>query len=253
MLMRVIGLFVALFLFSTVVVTQAVSLSSEVRGLIIPKLRTTISAEIEASVTAISVAMGQRFKSGRTIVSLADEVYRAQLERARCELLSARRLLTANKKLYQLKSISELEMAQSQTRVDLAENDMLLYQLQLKRCTVSAPFTGRVIEVLVSQHQFVTTGTPLLEIIDDRHLLIQAFISSSLIGSISVGQTFELHVDEVGHSYQAKITSLGAVVDPNSRMLELRGVFAKHHAELLAGMSGNILFDTNNKQDVVHE
>lgn len=215
----------------------------EVRGLVISRMRTTLSAEVDARVESIQVDMGDHFKKGQLLVLLSQETYRAHQDRARSELKSAQLNLQANEKMQALHSISELDVALSRVEVEQKESVLRLQSYALQRCRIEAPFSGRVVQRLVKPHQFVTTGTPLIEIVDDTALQVQAFLPSWVGVQIRNGQPFVLKVDETGRAYQGTIQAIGAVVDENSQMIEVRGNIAEALPDLLAGMSGLLRFD----------
>jgi hypothetical protein len=52
---------------------------------------------------------------------------------------------------------------------------------------------------------------------------------------------FQLHVDETGSSYPAKITRIGGRVDPVSQSIKVVGEITADAPELTAGMSGRAI------------
>ncbi|WP_321529765.1 efflux RND transporter periplasmic adaptor subunit [uncultured Desulfuromonas sp.] len=227
--------------------------AADVRGLIVSDLRTTLSAQISGTIDAITVDMGDTFKSGQVLVRVKDDIYRTQLARLEAELRSTRQQLDANRKLKELNSIGTLDVLQSEALVKQKESERHLYEIQWRQCTLKAPFPGRVVERLASPHQFVTPGTPLLDIIDDKHLSVQAFVPSHWIRSLRPGQRCMLYVDEIGMTFSARVTSLGARIDANSQMLEVRAAIEDRSPQLLAGMSGQLDFGDLIPGDAVHE
>ena len=215
----------------------------EARALVVSRVRTIMSAEVDARVKTIQVDMGDRFKQGQTLVLLSQETYRAHHDRARAELKSAKLSMQSKEKMHALHSISDLEVAQSRAQVEQKQSVMRLQSYYLKCCSIDAPFSGRVVQRLVRPYQFVTAGTPLLEIIDDRSLQVQAFLPSWVGVRISAGHPFILDVEETGKQYQGRVLSIGAVVDENSQMIEIRGNIASFSPDLLAGMSGVLRFE----------
>lgn len=243
------ALLCVVLLFSTPCLAQPI----EVRGLIVSDLRTTLSAQISGTIDVIHVDMGGAFKKGQVLVRLQDNIQRTQVARLQAELRCARQQLEANHKLQELQSIGTLEVLQSEALVEQKVNELRLYEIQLQQCTVSAPISGRVVERLVAPHQFVTPGTPLLDIIDDKHLSVQAFVPSHWISLLHVGQPCNLYVDEIAMTLPACVTSLGAQIDANSQMLEVRARIANIPAQLLAGMSGRLDFGAQTDTESVHE
>ncbi len=56
------------------------------------------------------------------------------------------------------------------------------------------------------------------------------------------GLVFEFHVDEIQKSYQARVVQIGAIVDPVSQTVSIKGTFAEQ-VDVLAGMSGSARFN----------
>jgi RND family efflux transporter MFP subunit len=221
--------------------TPAGQEQTQVRALVISDLETTISSEIAARITSIAKKPGERFKKGERLLSLDRTLFSARLKKAQVDLDTARKVLEANQKLMQFKSISELELVTSRADVAQAEAEVRLYSIQLSKCSIAAPFSGRVVSKLVNPHQFVQEGTPLLELVDDRNLSLQMFVPSMWVGSLQEGDLFTVQVDELNTSFPARITTLGARIDSNSRTIEIRAAIQGAHPGLLPGMSGTAL------------
>ena len=59
---------------------------------------------------------------------------------------------------------------------------------------------------------------------------------------LKVGSPFRVLIDETGRRYNARVTIIGARVDPASQSVEVLGEFNEKPADLLAGMSGAARF-----------
>ncbi|MDD2762058.1 MAG: HlyD family efflux transporter periplasmic adaptor subunit, partial [Methylomonas sp.] len=110
-------------------------------------------------------------------------------------------------------------------------------------CQIQAPWAGRVVETLAHAHETVAPGKELLRILDDSKLEIDVLVPSKWLSSLKVGTPFRFKVDETGKEYAAKITELGARVDPVSQTIRLTGSLDNQDADLLAGMSGSAAFE----------
>lgn len=214
----------------------------EVRALLIPRQETVLAAETSGRVDRITVDMGQRFDRGQALVVVDSGVPRARRRMAQAELEEARHTYQSNRELERLQSVSAVEVAVSRARMQRAEAEVALQEHQIDRCTVTAPFAGRVVRREVQPFAFVTPGQPLLEIVDDRTPELQLLVPSSWIRWLEEGTSFRLRVDETGGEYRARVAAVGARVDPVSQTLEARARLEGNHPELLAGMSGTAVF-----------
>ncbi|MBR6309780.1 MAG: HlyD family efflux transporter periplasmic adaptor subunit [Paludibacteraceae bacterium] len=66
---------------------------------------------------------------------------------------------------------------------------------QLKKCHISAPVGGTVLEKYVEYGEFVATGKPLFKIADINNMFIRAYVTSSQLQHIKLGQTVKVYAD----------------------------------------------------------
>jgi RND family efflux transporter MFP subunit len=214
--------------------------SLQIRAKLSPVRYAVISAEVGAKVEKLPFAEGARFRAGEALVVFESAVYRAQADKARVQADSAERIVTAYRRLAEQGSVGKLELLSAEARAAEAKADKELTQVMLSKCTVSVPFAGRVGELRVREQQYVQSGQPLIEVIDDSTLELEFITTSASLAWLRVGQKFSVKIDETGKSYEAELTRIGAKVDPVSQTIKLAASIRSGQAELLAGMSGTI-------------
>lgn len=224
----------------------AVSPAGEVRCLILSSLRTVLASELAARISSITVDLGQEFKAGQPLVVFDAAMYQAQADRAAAEFDAAEKSLDIHRKLLELESVSELEMVAAESRLATARAELELRNIQTGLGTICAPFDGRVVKRIANPHEYVTPGQPLMEIIDQQ-LQVQLHVPSLWLRWLKPGIRFNIDVDETGQSYPARITRLGAQIDPVSQTIEVRAEIVGRFPELLAGMSGLCRFEKQEK------
>ena len=62
------------------------------------------------------------------------------------------------------------------------------FQDQLRKCHISAPIAGTVLEKYVEQGEYVTTGKPLFKMADTQRMFIRAYVTSAQLQNLKVGQ-----------------------------------------------------------------
>jgi RND family efflux transporter MFP subunit len=214
--------------------------SLQIRAKLSPVRYALISAEVSAKVDKLPFAEGARFRAGEALVVFESSVYRAQADKARAQSEAAERIVTAYRRLAEQGSVGQLELLSAEARAAEAKADKELTQVMLSKCTVSVPFAGRVGELRIREQQYVQSGQPLIEVIDDSTLELEFITTSASLAWLRVGQKFAVKIDETGKSYQAVLTRIGAKVDPVSQTIKLAASIQSGNAELLAGMSGTI-------------
>lgn len=209
-----------------------------VRALLVPVIETTLSSRMAGRITAIDIREGERFKKDQPLVKFDCEIQRSHLKKAQAKLLAANKIHESDLQLQSYQSIGDLEVELSAAEVQSASADVAIIRAELKRCQINAPFSGRAVEVLVHPHESVSEHQPLIAILNDRELELQLYIPSWWLSWLKSGDDFSISIDETGKSYPAKVTRLGARVDPASQSLAITARVEGDHAELLAGMSG---------------
>jgi membrane fusion protein, multidrug efflux system len=212
----------------------------EIRAQLLPRRYTTIAAEIGAKVSRMPVAEGGSFKAGQTLVSFDCTLQQAQLRKAEVELQGAEQTLKSNLRLAELNSIGQLDLDQSKTAVGKAQADLAATRALLAKCSVAAPFGGRIAEQKVREQQYVQPGQAMLDIIDDSVLELEFLVPSRWLAWVRVGGSFSIQIDETGKTYPAKFIRIGARVDPVSQSVKVAAAISSHFPELIAGMSGRV-------------
>lgn len=219
----------------------------EVRALLVPVVESTLSSRMPGRITDISVREGQRFEKGQQLVSFDCDIEHSYLRKSRAKLLAAQKTHESNLQLRDYESIGKLDVELSAADVKTASADVDVIKSKLKRCTIEAPFDGRVVELLVHPYESVAEHQPLISILDDRNLEVQLYIPSWWLSWLKPGDGFTIEVDETGKTYKASVQRLGARVDAASQSLEISAMIDGSHPELLAGMSGVARFNVPQK------
>lgn len=212
----------------------------EIRAQLAPHRFTTLAAEIGARVQRLPLAEGGRFKTGQTLVSFDCSLQQAQVTKARAALQGADQTWQANRRLAELNSIGKVELNVSEAQVAEHRAELAVMSTVVSKCTISAPFPGRVAEIKVREQQFVQPGQAIMEIIDDSVLELEFLVPSKWLGWLKPGHRFTIGIDETGKSYPARLQRIGARVDPVSQSVKLVAAIDGRFPELLTGMSGRV-------------
>lgn len=212
------------------------------RGVLRARDQAVLSSELAGRIVEMPYADGQDFKKGEVLVRFDCSAYQAQLNAAQAAVRAAREELNHNQQLAALNSVGRFEVTLAEARQAQAQAEAQVYQVQVKRCAVSAPFDGRVVQRKVQPHESVASGTPLLEIVDNRTLEVHLLVPSAWLNRLEPGERFEFTPDETGQPLQVEVRRLGARIDEGSQTLLLIGALPEAAPGLLAGMSGSARF-----------
>ncbi|CAK0739185.1 Efflux RND transporter periplasmic adaptor subunit [uncultured Gammaproteobacteria bacterium] len=158
-----------------------------VHAQLVPRQFTTLASVIPAEVEHISVRDGERFADRQVLVRLDCALQRAQLDEARASLAAAEKTRSVNRRLVELHSGGVLEADVATAEAAKARAKVQSAEVTLSKCTIPAPFGGRVVEQKAREHQYVQAGQPLLEILDDSVLEVEFIAPSSWLAWLKAG------------------------------------------------------------------
>ena len=215
---------------------------STIRGVVKATAQATLASQVQGQISQLPFKEGQRFKKGALLVALDCSKYEAELASAQAEHRGKRKTYENNLQLAKHNSVGTLELDVSQAEAEKAFAAVSVAQVNVKGCTVRAPFPGRVVKMIVNEHENVFPNDQLISLLDDSLLEIELILPSRSLAWLKVGTPFEYAVDETGLRYPAVVQDIGAKVDPASQTVKVKGLFRTQPDNVLAGMSGAASF-----------
>jgi RND family efflux transporter MFP subunit len=177
----------------------------------------------------------------------------AQAEFARIERLLADRV------------VSQSEYDQRQTQVEAARQQheaaknlaaQQYHALQAARARVAlarkatedavvrAPFTGLVVQRLVSTGDYVTRGTKVAELVRITPLRIELTVPEQFVSEVAVGQPVSFSVDAYpGRTFEGRVRYVSPALRAEQRALTVEAMVPNEDAELKPGMFATALVE----------
>ena len=219
--------------------------------------QSSIQAQITATATDVNAQVGQTVSQGQILVRLNNPDNAARLAQAKANLSSTQAQATLAKNMMQRKKrlldqgfISKVEYEQAtvdyqaqQENVKAQQENVNIAQKANLDGIILSPISGVITQRQIEKGQTVTAGQTLFEIVDPKHLEIQAKLPSDMQAALKVGQNIEYTIQGNPASLSAVLTRISPIADPASRQLEF---FAKpnqsiHSISIGAFVDGNIL------------
>lgn len=233
--------------------TEGISTPSGWRAQVTARDQAQLSAQMTGEIRTI-LRDGKAFKKGDEILSFDCAMNRARLARAEAGVHAAQGKLCVASDLRKLNSVSIADYEEARANAGIARAEADAERILVERCSVRAPFDGRVGESLVRPLEYVTEGTKILTIYADDAFELEAILPSHGIARLHPGAKMRLHVDELGIELPARVVRVSGIVDPVSQSLRVTAEIdmkalraAKDDAgrpvKLLPGMSGTVRFD----------
>ncbi|MGM3182119.1 efflux RND transporter periplasmic adaptor subunit [Dickeya oryzae] len=221
---------------------MATSSDNQARGILVAVDQATISSDLAGRIVEMPFREGESFKKGDLLARFDCAIYQAQLSASQAAMRAAEAELSQNQQLAELKSVGRHAVALSAARMAQAQAESQVYQIQVNRCRILAPFDGQVVRRRAQAYESVAPGAPVLDIVNNRHLEINLLVPSRWLPILKSGLVFTFTPDETGTPLQARVARLGARIDESSQTLSLTGVIETKDAALMAGMSGTAHF-----------
>jgi membrane fusion protein (multidrug efflux system) len=212
------------------------------RALVVALDRAVLSAELTARISEMPVRPGDTFAEGDRLIRFDCRVFAAQRDVGAADLQAAETRLESARKLLTLNAGGPLDVAVAEAERDRAAAQLRLYQETVNRCSVRAPFDGRVVTWHARPHEIASLGVELIEVLASEGLELEMIVPSAWLSWLEVGLPISLSVDETGEAYGASVAVIGAEVDPVSQTVALRARFDAPPPGLLPGMSGVAIF-----------
>lgn len=217
------------------VTAQPLVIRTRYSGSIEADRRAMLSSRLTSTVNERYVKEGDLVEAGQTLLRL--DATEQEQELARLEA-AARRIeadlgywekqLKIDRRLFREGTVSEQKLQDTRRQVamlqaSLEENrqSLRLAQTRLGYATVSAPFDGAVQTVTVDNGETVTTGTPLLELVDSGQLKAVLQAPQADRGRLSPGLRAYLHLHHLATEFPGVVGKIYPALDSVSRNVTL--------------------------------
>lgn len=219
----------------------------EVRGLVKPIREAALSTNRFAKISEIHFKEGEHFKQGEKLVRFDCLQQRAEERAVEADVSAREAVYKNNQDLSQYNAVGSLELELSKTQYEKSLADLNVLKIRNYECAIKAPWNGRITEVKANKLEVVEPGREIMRIIDDSSLEIEMIVPSKWLTWLQPGMAHTIVIDETGKSYESAIVRIGARVDPVSQTLRIFASFKNGASDVLAGMSGKVIFDVPNQ------
>jgi RND family efflux transporter MFP subunit len=159
---------------------------------LLPIRSVTLVAPADGIVRSQDARAGAAVRANQEVAQLDKSEASARLKIAQAEVKEQQAMLAIAKASSGSDKTPSHQVAVAQARLDAAQARAELSQAELDRCTLRAPFAGRVLASYVSDGQYVTKGTVIAELADV--LSLRALVPIARAGA-SVGASLKLTVE----------------------------------------------------------
>ncbi|HVO40171.1 MAG TPA: efflux RND transporter periplasmic adaptor subunit [Spirochaetia bacterium] len=265
--------------------TGVITRNVEFSGVLVPNKTLNIYAKLVGQATAVSGDVGSRVREGQLLVQIDTKELNAQLkvaeaqgagvsdqaaqakigvETAKLNLELAQRAYDRTKTLFDTKVVTQSQLDDAQTKLDLAksafdnanhqfqtvsgsgvaqaEAQANFIRVQISNSTLTSPIDGIVTNRNINPGEITTLSSPLMAIADTATLKLQGNVSQEDVVRLSVGNKVKVTVDAIpGKEYFGRIDQVGPIAAATGQYFPVV-VRMANDGKLLAGMTAKASF-----------
>ncbi len=206
----------------------------QVSGTTLSNEEVELHAEVSGKIININFKEGQKVKKGDLLLKVNDADLQAQLMKT-----EVRKKLVEEKEYRQKVLLSK--QGTSQELYDTALNDLNSTKADIEnlkaliaKTEIRAPFDGTIGLRYVSEGGYVTPSTQIASLQSLNPIKIDFSVPQRYASSISIGNKVKIKT-VTGKEYQVKIYALDQKIDPATRALKARAVYANNRNEIMPG------------------
>ena len=99
------------------------------------------------------------------------------------------------KQIAALKSSLNTQVSTLDSQQKTTDTEKAILHDQLRKCHITAPLSGTVLEKYVEQGEVIGAGRPLFKMADTKNMFLRAYVTSSQLATVKVGQRIKVRTD----------------------------------------------------------
>lgn len=203
---------------------------------------TKVTAQVGGRVQSVTVRDADRVGSGRLLVRLDSADHAFELRRARADLAAReaefRNLTLGDDRITDSALRTERERA-ARIRSGLEQAQLAVEQaeLNLKRVTITAPFSGSIADVKVVPGAYISPGTELMSLQEIDPIKVELNVLESELAYLAPNARASVTFSAFpGETFSGRIMTINPVVDPVSRMARVTVHVPNPRRRIVPGM-----------------
>jgi HlyD family secretion protein len=211
--------------------------------------RATLNAQVEGTITGLSVRENQRVGASTTLLQIDTTEYALGVAQAQADLLSAeadyRQIVLFDDEITDPAVRAERQrIARSRSQLDQRQVALRQAELRLARTRVAAPFGGRIADVMMVAGQYATVGTELMTVVDLDPIKVEVQVLEAELGFLAEGRRADVTFAAYpGERFAGRIETINPVVDPESRTGRVTVLLANPDHRIKPGMYAEVSLD----------
>lgn len=188
-----------------------------------------ISPDVSGLITEVKVSDNQLVKRGQVLFVIDRARYALALKQAEAALAmqnaglaQARREAARNRGLADLVAKENIEQSEARVQQDeanvaAAATAVDVARLSLQRTVVSSPVDGYLNDRMPRVGDYVSTGKPVLSLVDARSFHVDGYFEETKLGRVQVNQPVEIQIMGEARKLRGHVQSIAAGIEDRDR------------------------------------
>ena len=195
----------------------------------------TIQSEIAGKITSLDIREGQPVRRGQLLFTINAGDVQAQLRKQEYNIKLYQDQEQRQRTLLAREFISRQEYEQSNNALLTAQADLQALRVTLAKAYVRAPFDGVLGLRTTSVGAYVSPGTAITTLSRVAPVKVDFSVPSRFAQSVRVGDPVLVTDEATTKKFEAKVYAINPQIDPVSRTLAVRAIYANKNHELRPG------------------
>ncbi len=206
-----------------------------------------IVAEVSGKVTGLPATKGTQVNEGQLLLEIDQRNLPARLKQAEAQLKRRKLETQSTRNLFDRDLTNQSAVVIAESELAEAEAALTDIKLDLDATRVKAPFDGIYDQRYVEEGEYVSPGTALVRVIDNRTMLIKGALSEKSINDVSVGSEAYAELP-TGKRVKGTIRFIAASASADTRTYAVEMEVTGDRAGLYDGQTATLIIPQG-KQD----
>ena len=195
----------------------------------------SLQPEVSGRVIKINFKEGRIVSKGSLMIKLFDADLQAQLKKLKLQEELAIKNEQRLKGLLDINAVSQQEYDLALNQLQTIQADMDLVKANIQKTEIRAPFTGLAGFRNISEGAFVSPTTIITTVQQLQPMRIDFSVPEKYLQLVNNKESIEFTIDGSDDVLTAPVYAVDPAIDPSTRSVKIRALFANKKAQLLPG------------------
>ncbi len=214
----------------------------------------TVLSETQGKIIKIYKEKGDRVNAGDVIAKVDDEVIAANLLTAEANYEQFQKDVERLARLAEQNAVTKRDLEQAQIGLKKAKADLTNARKALSNTSIKAPITGTINNDFITTGQFLSGGSQVCEIVNNRELKLNIRVSEREVYKIHKGQKVSVHLAVFpDKSFTGTISSIAEKADAAMKFNVEITMANNSQVQLKSGLYAEALLPVKNDTHLIIE